>query len=194
MASANCFPCSSARSPRRIGVASFANAQLVMRFGMRRLARIALLQRRMRARRRCFYSRRRIRTAIRRCALLMACMLVCFFCNGILFGNYNARALEPMGHIAGVAAAITGSLANAVAIALRHADRARLRRHRAAADRGLCHREHRGPDAHRKRGVAGARPAAPDRGGGPQEPRRPASALMSRFMPPPSALEMVPVN
>jgi DHA1 family bicyclomycin/chloramphenicol resistance-like MFS transporter len=47
---------------------------------------------------------------------LMACMLVCFFCNGILFGNYNARALEPMGHIAGVAAAIAGSLANAVAI------------------------------------------------------------------------------
>jgi MFS transporter, DHA1 family, multidrug resistance protein len=50
--------------------------------------------------------------------LFMFGMVVCFFCNGILFGNYNARALEPMGHIAGVAAAIVGSLSGLVALAI----------------------------------------------------------------------------
>jgi len=49
--------------------------------------------------------------------LFMAAMLGCFFCNGILFGNYNARALEPMGQVAGVAAAITGCISGLVAIA-----------------------------------------------------------------------------
>ena len=99
-----------------IGVASFVNGTLVMRLGMRRLSRLALLG---------------------NCALtsaafagawlwhghpplfaLMAVMLVCFFFNGILFGNFNARAMEPMGHIAGVAAAVTGSVSGLVALLL----------------------------------------------------------------------------
>jgi DHA1 family bicyclomycin/chloramphenicol resistance-like MFS transporter len=49
-------------------------------------------------------------------AAFIAYMIPCFFCNGILFGNYNARALEPMGHIAGVAAAITASVSSLVAL------------------------------------------------------------------------------
>jgi DHA1 family bicyclomycin/chloramphenicol resistance-like MFS transporter len=97
-----------------LGVASLTNAQLVMRFGMQRLARLAGSVE-------CVVSTLFLLAALAFHGhpplwLLMACMLVCFFCNGILFGNYNARALEPMGHIAGVAAAIAGSLANAVAI------------------------------------------------------------------------------
>ena len=39
-----------------------------------------------------------------------------FFCCGILFGNYNAIALEPMGRIAGMAAAISGALSSLIAI------------------------------------------------------------------------------
>ncbi len=39
-----------------------------------------------------------------------------FFCSGILFGNYNAMALEPMGRIAGMAAAISGSMSSLIAI------------------------------------------------------------------------------
>jgi DHA1 family bicyclomycin/chloramphenicol resistance-like MFS transporter len=41
-----------------------------------------------------------------------------FFCCGILFGNYNAMAMEPVGHIAGMAAAISGTLSSLVAIAI----------------------------------------------------------------------------
>ena len=43
-------------------------------------------------------------------------MTVLFFFNGLLFGNYNALAMEPMGHIAGVAAAVVGSLSSLVAV------------------------------------------------------------------------------
>jgi DHA1 family bicyclomycin/chloramphenicol resistance-like MFS transporter len=42
---------------------------------------------------------------------LMAYLLLIFFFTGILFGNFNALAMEPMGHIAGTAAAVVGSLA-----------------------------------------------------------------------------------
>ena len=41
-----------------------------------------------------------------------------FFCCGILFGNYNAMAMEPVGHIAGMAAAISGTLSSIVAIGI----------------------------------------------------------------------------
>jgi MFS transporter, DHA1 family, multidrug resistance protein len=98
-----------------LGVASLTNARLVMRFGMQRLARLAG----------GFESVLSLLFLLAAISfdghpplwLFMTCMLVCFFCNGVLFGNYSARALEPMGHIAGVAAAITGSLSQAVALA-----------------------------------------------------------------------------
>jgi DHA1 family bicyclomycin/chloramphenicol resistance-like MFS transporter len=90
-----------------IGVASFVNAKLVMRFGMRRLSRSALL---------CngtLSSTAFVATWLLQGHLplwvLMTYLLVCFFCNGIVFGNLNARAMEPLGHIAGVAAAVIAS-------------------------------------------------------------------------------------
>jgi DHA1 family bicyclomycin/chloramphenicol resistance-like MFS transporter len=40
----------------------------------------------------------------------MGYLLLGFFAVGILFGNLNARAMEPLGHIAGVGAAVVGAL------------------------------------------------------------------------------------
>lgn len=99
-----------------IGLASFVNGKLVMRLGMRRLSRFALLS----------------NCGLCVCALLgslafaghppliafVGYMLVCFFCNGLLFGNFSARAMEPMGHIAGVAAAVNGSVSGLVGLLL----------------------------------------------------------------------------
>ncbi|HWO08797.1 MAG TPA: multidrug effflux MFS transporter [Polyangiaceae bacterium] len=98
-----------------IGVASFVNASLVMRLGMQRLARFAVGVE-------CALASGFFLVALALdghppLGLFMAAMLGCFFCNGILFGNYNARALEPMGQVAGVAAAITGCISGLVAIA-----------------------------------------------------------------------------
>jgi DHA1 family bicyclomycin/chloramphenicol resistance-like MFS transporter len=99
-----------------IGVASFVNGKLVMRFGMRVISRAALLGA-------CGFS-----TSAVLCtwatgghpplALFVGFMLACFFCNGLLFGNFSARAMEPMGHIAGVAAAVTNSVSGLLALAL----------------------------------------------------------------------------
>jgi DHA1 family bicyclomycin/chloramphenicol resistance-like MFS transporter len=40
-----------------------------------------------------------------------------FFCSGMIFGNYNAMAMEPMGHIGGMAAAVTGFISSLIAVA-----------------------------------------------------------------------------
>jgi MFS transporter, DHA1 family, multidrug resistance protein len=45
-------------------------------------------------------------------------LFISFFCSGMTFGNYNAMAMEPMGHIAGMAAAISGAVSSIMAIAL----------------------------------------------------------------------------
>ena len=97
-------------------MASFVNAKLVMRFGMRRLSRSALL---------CsaglstsMFLITWLKHGHLPLVVLMGDMLASFFFSGILFGNFNARAMEPMGHIAGVAAAVTGSVGGLVALAV----------------------------------------------------------------------------
>ncbi len=43
---------------------------------------------------------------------------VLFFCFGLIFGNLNALAMEPMGHIAGIAAAITGCVSSMMSMSI----------------------------------------------------------------------------
>ncbi len=45
-----------------------------------------------------------------------ALFFLSFFCSGLLFGNYNAMAMEPMGHIAGMAAAVTGAISSLIGV------------------------------------------------------------------------------
>ncbi len=97
-----------------IAAAMLVNARLVMRYGMRRLSALAL----------------RALVALSALFLLVSIamqghpplwalalfLLVSFFCCGLLFGNFNAIAMEPMGRIAGMAAAISGALSSLIAI------------------------------------------------------------------------------
>ena len=48
----------------------------------------------------------------------MAWLLAAFFCTGILFGNFNALAMEPVGHMAGLGAAVIGSVSTLVSLPL----------------------------------------------------------------------------
>ncbi len=41
-----------------------------------------------------------------------------FFAFGLMFGNLNAISMEPMGHIAGIASAVTGSIASGISMLL----------------------------------------------------------------------------
>ncbi len=43
-------------------------------------------------------------------------LLGSFFCSGLLFGNFNSMSMEPMGHIAGMAAAISGFISSLMAV------------------------------------------------------------------------------
>ena len=110
------FPLYFATAAFALGVASFANARLVLRFGMKRLAKTAV----------------RVMLALAEIAFLlfffqmgtpplwqfMVYLLATFFCIGILFGNLNALAMQPLGHIAGVGAAVVGSLSTFMSVPL----------------------------------------------------------------------------
>jgi len=41
-----------------------------------------------------------------------------FFSFGVMFGNLNSIAMEPMGHIAGVASAVTGAMSSLLSVSL----------------------------------------------------------------------------
>ena len=98
------------------GCASLLNGRLVMKHGMRRLARAAAA------------SVTLVSVAAGGLAfayaglppfwLLMAYLLVTFFCLGLLFGNLNALAMRPLGHIAGVGAAVVASLTTFLGVPL----------------------------------------------------------------------------
>jgi DHA1 family bicyclomycin/chloramphenicol resistance-like MFS transporter len=106
------FPLCFAALAAALGAASIVNGRLVMRFGMRALSGVAL----------------RVSTVTSAAFLGVALatagrppfwaffgyMAVVFFCNGLLFGNFNALAMEPLGHIAGSGAAVVGTLTSLV--------------------------------------------------------------------------------
>ncbi len=50
--------------------------------------------------------------------LFMSWLLITFFCLGIIFGNLNALAMEPLGHMAGLGAALVGSLSTLISLPL----------------------------------------------------------------------------
>lgn len=91
-----------------IGLSSFVNARLVMRFGVERPSFLALL-------------------VLSGCSLVfalaagwfpdaaglwpfMAYLIIAFFCFGVLFGGFSTLAVQPLGHIAGVATSVISSL------------------------------------------------------------------------------------
>lgn len=87
--------------------AAFLNGRLVVRLGMQRLAAFALS----------------VQAGMALCALIlfrsdlpltaefavfMVFMFAHFFSVGLIFGNLNALALEPLGHVAGIATSVLG--------------------------------------------------------------------------------------
>jgi DHA1 family bicyclomycin/chloramphenicol resistance-like MFS transporter len=99
-----------------LGLASLLNARLVMRFGMRFLVRRSLL---------VIVGLSILAFGIALLPggqaplwLFMAYLMATFFCVGILFGNLNSLAMEPLGHLAGMGAAVVGSLSTLISMPL----------------------------------------------------------------------------
>jgi MFS transporter, DHA1 family, multidrug resistance protein len=99
-----------------LGVASFLNARMVMRFGMRFLVRWSLRVILLLAV--IGFTVAQILAGQPPFWFLMSYLMLSFFCIGILFGNQNSLAMEPLGHLAGVGAAVVGSLSTLIATPL----------------------------------------------------------------------------
>lgn len=110
------FPLWFASAALCFGAASAVNARLVMRLGMRALTHWAMLA-----------------LAAGSCLFLVVVFFTggrppfwgfglwlapVLFCVGIAFGNLNALAMEPLGHMAGLAAALIGSISTFIAVPL----------------------------------------------------------------------------
>jgi len=96
-----------------IGLAIFSNGHLVMRFGMKKMVTTALYG---------FFGVALLYVLLYYCQdnpgieILMLFFGLQFFAIGFLFGNLRALAMQPMGHIAGMAAAITGFISTIMAL------------------------------------------------------------------------------
>ena len=110
------FPLYFGANALAFGAASMLNARLVMKLGMRRLAGSGLGATTLLSL--VFFIAILILDGHPPLWALMGYLLLTFFFVGVLFGNFNALAMEPMGHIAGTAAAVVGSLATIISSVL----------------------------------------------------------------------------
>ena len=110
------FPLYFALIALSLGMAFLFNARLVMIFGMRSLVRWSLIM--VFAVSIAGLGMVLLTKGQPPLGLLLAYFMISFFGIGILFGNNNALAMQPLGHIAGIGAAIVGSLSTLIAIPL----------------------------------------------------------------------------
>jgi DHA1 family bicyclomycin/chloramphenicol resistance-like MFS transporter len=99
-----------------IGCASFFNSRIVIRYGMRKLTNRAMKT--IAALSMVYLAMVYAMGGVSPLWMFMACLIAIFFCIGILFGNLNSIAMTPMGHIAGTASAVIGSLSSFIAVPL----------------------------------------------------------------------------
>ena len=97
-----------------IGFSSYVNARLVMRFGMRPISIISLLA--LTVFSVAFFPFAYFFNGIPPFWSFLTYGVLSFFCLGMLFGNLNAMAMEPLGEIAGIGAAVVGSLSTLIAV------------------------------------------------------------------------------
>lgn len=110
------FPAYFAALALAIGCASLVNGKLVLRYGMRRLARTASLSA-------CSIALivlaiTAVHAGVPPLWVMMVGFGCVFACQGLLFGNLNALAMEPLGHVAGVGAAVVAALSSFISAPL----------------------------------------------------------------------------
>lgn len=110
------FPLYFAVAAIALGAASVMNSMLVMRLGMRLLTHRALVATSLLSA--AFLAPVVLLAGVPPLWLFMAWLLAIFFCMGILFGNLNALAMEPVGHMAGLGAALVGSISTIISLPL----------------------------------------------------------------------------
>lgn len=112
----NLFPVFFAILALGIGSASISNARLVMRFGMRFLTGRALIA--ISVLSAAFFVVAAATSGVPPLWAFMLYGVATFFGLGLLFGNLTAMAMEPLGHIAGVGAAVVSTLTALISLLL----------------------------------------------------------------------------
>tara|TARA_R110002050_G_scaffold280592_3_gene427536 strand:- start:644 stop:1849 length:1206 start_codon:yes stop_codon:yes gene_type:complete len=110
---ADMFPYIFASLAISVGLATFLNSQLVVKFGMYNIAFISCIA----------YAVVSILYVVLfssgqnpSIAILISFFALQFFAVGFLFGNLRALAMQPLGHIAGIGAAINGFISTVMAV------------------------------------------------------------------------------
>ena len=110
------FPAFFAMTALAFGGASFINGKLVMQLGMRKLFHLANKSIIIISGLAMVYL-----YAVDNSMpleLFMAVMIILFFCLGLSFGNTNSIAIEPLGHIAGIATAAIRFISGFIAVGM----------------------------------------------------------------------------
>lgn len=97
-----------------VGIASFINGKMVIRYGMQKMIKTAVAILVMVA---IFFLllTSQISGAVT-LWMTMLYLLMTIFCVGILFGNLNSLAMQPLGHIAGIGSAIVGAISTFISV------------------------------------------------------------------------------
>ena len=98
-----------------IGSAILLNANFVLRFGMKKIIHMSLYAFCIIS---CIYVFLFFNTENPSIIVLLSFFAAQFFAIGFMFGNLRAIAMEPVGHIAGIAAALTGLISTLMAVGI----------------------------------------------------------------------------
>lgn len=107
------FPYFFASTAISVGLSTFLNSRLVVKFGSFKLASVAAFAFFVISVLYVILFWQGINPPV---AVLLGFLLVQFFAVGLLFGNLRSLAMEPLGHIAGIGAAINGFVSTVMAV------------------------------------------------------------------------------
>ena len=107
------FPLIFASLAISVGLSTFMNSQLVVKFGMRRIVHFAMLSFVLISLVFIILFSSGNNPSIE---VLLGFFALQFFTIGFLFGNLRALAMEPMGHIAGIGSALNGFISTVMAV------------------------------------------------------------------------------
>ncbi len=99
-----------------IGLSSFTNSKLVMKFQIEKLCLWALLTMSVLSLGFAFYQQQV--QAEPSLAFFLIYLGLVFFCFGLLFGNLSTLAVQPLGHIAGIATSVISSVQTLMSVAV----------------------------------------------------------------------------
>jgi len=107
------FPLIFASLAISVGLATFMNSQLVVRFGMKRIVHVAMVSFILISLVFIILFNSGSNPSIE---VLITFFVLQFFTIGFLFGNLRALAMQPIGHIAGIGSALNGFISTVMAV------------------------------------------------------------------------------